>query len=164
MEQTTIPLPAVSRKYDLHLTLFQPSMGFAVHPPRAPGKARGPVQQFYQPFWGKQHCLPAPIKGEALKGMTIRISQLSNNALSVFHGVSDICAEQPPGQCLELPSLKKPLHWSSPVRRGTPGRADDQCCIFAFKNAKFAKTDSTVQSCSAAHVWQKRVRTLRCAQ
>ena len=94
-------------------------------------------------------------KGEAWAN-DHRVSQLSNNALSVFHGVSDICASNLQANVLDC--LAEELS----VLTGADGlqvTADDLDVVLV-KNACLAKADGAVQSGLASHVWQKRVRTL----
>ena len=84
------------------------------------------------------------------------ISQVSNNTLSVFHGVSDVCASNLQANVLDC--LAKELA----VLTGANGFqvAADDLDVVLIKNACFTKADGAVQSSLSAHVWQKRIRAL----
>ena len=94
-------------------------------------------------------------KGEAWAN-DHRVSQISNNALGIFHGVSDVCTSNLQTNVLDC--LAKELT----VLAGTDRLqvAADDLNVVLVKNASLAKADSTVQSSLTAHVWQERIRAL----
>ena len=141
--------------HDLHLNLFPALDGLLYQHLVLWGKQEALFNNFYELFWGMSNAAARATKGEAWAN-DHRISQLSNNALSVFHGVSDICASNLQANVLNC--LAEELS----VLTGADGlevTADDLNVVLV-KNASLAKADSTVQGGLAAHVWQERVRTL----
>ena len=141
--------------HDLHLNLFPALDGLLYQHLVLWRKQETLLHNLYKLFWGVCNAAACATKGEAWAN-DHRVSQLSNNALSVFHGVSDVCASNLQANVLNC------LAEELTVLTGTNGLqvAADDLNVVLVKNASLAKTDSTVQSCLAAHVWQKRVRTL----
>ena len=141
--------------HDLHLNLFPALDGLLYQYLVFWGKQEALLHNFYELFWGVSNATTRATKGEAWAN-DHRISQVSNNALGVFHGVSDVCASNLQANVLDC--LTEELS----VLTGADGLqvAADNLDVVLVKNASLAKTDSTVQSCLTAHVRQKRVRTL----
>ena len=141
--------------HDLHLNLFPAFNGLLYQHLVLWGKQEALFHNLYKLFWGVCNAAAGTAKGEAWAN-NHGISQVSNNALSVFHRVSNVCASNLQANVLDC--LAEELS----VFAGTNGIqvAADDLNVVLVKNARLAKADSTVQSSLTAHVWQKRVRTL----
>ena len=77
--------------HDLHLNLFPALDGLLYQHLVLWRKQETLFNNLYELFWGMCNATARATKGEAWTN-DHRVSQLSNDALSVFHGVSDICA------------------------------------------------------------------------
>ena len=141
--------------HDLHLNLFPALNGLLYQHLMLWRKQESLLHNLYKLFWGMCNAAARATKGEAWAN-DHGISQVSNDALSVFHGVSDVCASNLQANVLDC------LAEELTVLTGTNGLqvAADDLDVVLVKNACLAKADSTVQSGLSAHVWQKRVRTL----
>ena len=119
------------------------------------GKQEALLNNLYELFWGMSNAAARTAKGEAWAN-DHRVSQVSNNTLGVFHGVSDVCASNLQANVLD--SLAEELS----ILTGADGlqvTADDLNVVLV-KNASLAKADGAVQGGLTAHVWQERIRTL----
>ena len=141
--------------HDLHLNLFPAFNGLLYQHLVLWGKQEALFNNLYELFWGVSNAAARATKGEAWAN-DHRVSQVSNNTLGVFHGVSDVCAGNLQANVLDC--LAEELS----VLTGTDGlqvTANDLNVVLV-KNARLAKADGAVQSSLSAHVRQKRVRTL----
>ena len=141
--------------HDLHLNLFPTLNGLLYQYLVLWGKQEALFNNLYELFWAMSNAAARATKGEAWAN-DHRVSQVSNNTLSVFHGVSNICASNLQANVLD--SLAEEFT----VLTGADGLqvAADDLNVVLVKNARLAKADSTVQSSLTAHVWQERIRTL----
>ena len=141
--------------HDLHLNLFPALNGLLYQYLMLWRKQEALLNNLYELFWGVRNAAARTAKGEAWAN-DHRVSQLSNNALGIFHGVSDVCTSNL--QANVLNSLAEELS----VLTGTDGLqvAADDLDVVLVKNSSLAKADGAVQSGLSAHVWQKRIRTL----
>ena len=141
--------------HDLHLNLFPALDGLLYQHLVLWRKQETLFNNLYELFWGMCNATARATKGEAWTN-DHRVSQLSNNTLSVFHGVSDICASNLQANVLDC--LAEELS----VLTGADGLqvAADDLDVVLVKNSSLAKADGAVQSGLSAHVWQKRIRTL----
>ena len=141
--------------HDLHLNLFPTFNGLLYQHLVLWGKQEALLHNLYELFWSMCNAAARATKGEAWAN-DHRVSQLSNDALSVFHGVSDICASNLQANVLDC--LAEELS----VLTGADGlqvTANDLNVVLV-KNARLAKADGAVQGSLTAHVWQERIRTL----
>ena len=141
--------------HDLHLNFFPTLDGLLYQYLVLWGKQEALFNNLYELFWGMSNAATRATKGKAWAN-DHGISQLSNNTLGVFHGVSDVCASNLQANVLDC------LAEELTVLTGTNGLqvAADDLNVVLVKNASLAKADSTVQSSLTAHVWQERIRTL----
>ena len=141
--------------HDLHLNFFPALNGLLYQYLVLWRKQKALLNNLYELFWGVCNAATCTAKGEAWTN-NHRISQLSNNALGVFHGVSDVCASNLQTNVLDC------LAEELTVLTGTNGLqvAADDLDVVLVKNACFTKANSAVQSSLSAHVWQKCVRAL----
>ena len=141
--------------HDLHLNLFPALNGLLYQHLVLWRKQESLLHNLYELFWGVSDAAACATKGKAWAN-DHGISQVSNNALSVFHGVSDVCTSNLQANVLDC------LAEEFTVLTGTNGLqvAADDLNVVLVKNACLAKADGAVQSSLSAHVWQKRVRTL----
>ena len=141
--------------HDLHLNLFPALDGLLYQHLVLWRKQETLLHNLYKLFWGVCNAAACATKGEAWAN-DHRVSQLSNNALGIFHGVSDVCTSNLQANVLNC------LAEEFTVLTGTNGLqvAADHLNVVLVKNARLAKADSAVQSSLAAHVWQERIRTL----
>ena len=141
--------------HDLHLNLFPTLNGLLYQYLVLWGKQESLLHNFYELFWGVSNATTRATKGEAWAN-DHRVSQVSDNALSVFHGMSDVRASNFKANILDCLTKELTILTSSD---GFKVAADDLDVVLV-KNASLAKTDSTVQSSLTAHIWQKCIRTL----
>ena len=141
--------------HDLHLNLFPALNGLLYQHLVLWGKQEALFNNLYELFWGMCNAAACATKGEA-GANDHRVSQVSNDALSIFHGVSDVCASNLQTNVLDCLAEELSVLTSAD---GLQVTANDLNVVLV-KNASLAKADSTVQSSLTAHVWQKRVRTL----
>ena len=141
--------------HDLHLNFFPALDGLLYQYLVLWGKQEALFNNLYELFWGMCNAAARATKGEAWAN-DHGISQLSDNALSVFHRVSDVCTSNLQANVLDC--LAKELT----VLTSTNGLqvAADDLNVVLVKNASLAKANSAVQSSLTAHVWQERIRTL----
>ena len=141
--------------HDLHLNLFPTLNGLLYQYLVLWGKQEALFNNLYELFWAMSNAAARATKGEAWAN-DHRVSQVSNNTLSVFHGVSNICASNLQANVLD--SLAEELS----VLTGADGLqvAADDLNVVLVKNASLAKADSTVQGGLTAHIWQECIRTL----
>ena len=141
--------------HDLHLNFFPALNGLLYQHLVLWGKQEALFNNLYELFWGMSNAAARATKGEAWAN-DHRVSQVSNNTLGVFHGVSDVCASNLQANVLDC------LAEELTVLTGTNGFqvAADDLNVVLVKNARLAKANSAVQSSLTAHVWQERIRTL----
>ena len=141
--------------HDLHLNFFPALNGLLYQYLVLWRKQKALLHNLYELFWGVCNAATCTAKGEAWTD-DHRVTQLSNNALGVFHGVSDVCASNLQANVLDC------LAEELTVLTGTNGLqvAADDLDVVLVKNACFTKANSAVQSGLSAHVWQKCVRAL----
>ena len=141
--------------HDLHLNLFPALDGLLYQYLVFWGKQESLLNNLYELFWSMCNAAACATKGEAWAN-DHGISQVSNDALSVFHRVSDVCTSNLQANVLDC--LAEELS----VLTGADGLqvTADHLNVVLVKNARLAKANSAVQSCLAAHVWQERIRTL----
>ena len=141
--------------HDLHLNLFPTLNGLLYQHLMLWRKQEALLNNLYELFWGMSNAAACATKGEAWAN-DHRVSQISNNALGIFHGVSDVCTSNLQTNVLDC--LAKELT----VLTGTDRLqvAADDLDVVLVKNSSLAKADGAVQSGLSAHVWQKRIRTL----
>ena len=141
--------------HDLHLNFFPALNGLLYQYLVLWRKQEALLNNLYELFWGVRNAAARTAKGEAWTD-DHRVSQLGNDTLGVFHGVSDVCTSNLQANVLDC--LAKELA----VLTGTNGLqvATDDLDVVLVKNACLAKADGAVQSSLATHVWQKGIRTL----
>ena len=76
--------------HDLHLNLFPALDGLLYQHFMFWRKQESLLHNLYELFWGMCNAAARATKGKAWAN-DHGISQVSNDALSVFHGVSDVC-------------------------------------------------------------------------
>ena len=141
--------------HDLHLNLFPALNGLLYQHLMLWRKQESLLHNLYKLFWSMSNAAACATKGKAWAN-DHRVSQISNNALSVFHGVSDICASNLQANVLDCLAEELSVLTSAD---GLQVAADDLDVVLV-KNASLTKADGAVQSGLASHVWQERVRTL----
>ena len=141
--------------HDLHLNLFPTLNGLLYQHLMLWRKQESLLHNLYKLFWSMSNAAACATKGKAWAN-DHRVSQISNNALSVFHGVSDICASNLQANVLDCLAEELSVLTSAD---GLQVAADDLDVVLV-KNASLTKADGAVQSGLASHVWQERVRTL----
>ena len=141
--------------HDLHLNLFPALNGLLYQHLVLWRKQEALLHNLYELFWGVCNAAARATKGEAWAN-NHRVSQLSNNTLGVFHGVSNVCASNLQANILDC------LAEELTILTGTNGLqvATDDLDVVLVKNACLAKANGAVQSSLSAHVWQKRIRAL----
>ena len=141
--------------HDLHLNLFPALNGLLYQHLVLWRKQETLLHNLYKLFWGVSNTATCATKGKAWAD-DHRVSQLGNNTLCVFHGVSDVCASNLQANVLDC------LAEELTVLAGTDGLqiAADDLDVVLVKNACLAKANGAVQSSLSAHVWQKCVRAL----
>ena len=141
--------------HDLHLNLFPALNGLLYQYLVLWRKQKALLNNLYELFWGVRNTAARTTKGEAWAN-NHRISQLSNNTLGIFHGVSDVCAGNLQANVLDC------LAEELAVLTGTDGLqvAADDLDVVLVKNASLTKSNGAVQSSLSAHVRQKCIRAL----
>ena len=141
--------------HDLHLNFFPTLDGLLYQHFMLWRKQETLLNNLYKLFWGMCNATARATKSEAWAN-NHGISQISNNTLGVFHGVSDVCASNLQANVLDC------LAEELAVLTGTNGLqvAADDFDVVLVKNARLAKANGAVQSSLSTHVRQKRVRTL----
>ena len=125
--------------HDLHLNLFPALDGLLYQHLVLWGKQEALFNNLYKLFWGMCNAAARTTKGEAWAN-DHGISQVSDNTLSVFHGVSDVCTSNLQANVLDC------LAEELTVLTGTNGlqvTADDLNVVLV-KNARLAKADGAV--------------------
>ena len=140
--------------HDLHLNLFPALNGLLYQHLVLWRKQEALLHNLYELFRGVSDAATRTAKGKAWAN-DYGVSQLSNNALSIFHRVSDVSASNFKANILDCLTKELTILTSSD---GFQVAADDLNVVLV-KNASLTKTNGAVQSSLAAHVWQKRVRT-----
>ena len=141
--------------HDLHLNLFPALNGLLYQHLVLWRKQEALLHNLYELFWGVRNTAARTAKGEAWAN-DHRVTQLSNNALGVFHRVGNVCTSNLQANVLDC------LAEELAVLTGTDGLqvAADDLDVVLVKNACLAKANGAVQSSLTTHVWQKRIRTL----
>ena len=141
--------------HDLHLNLFPTLNGLLYQHLMLWRKQESLLHNLYELFWSMSNAAARATKGKAWAN-DHGISQVSNDALSVFHRVSDVCTSNLQANVLDR------LAEELTVFTGTDGLqvAANDLDVVLVKNTCLAKADGAVQSSLTAHVWQKRVRML----